>query len=81
MALEEIKIKIGSKEYQAVLNDGKEISFAGQLGKENSFSMKGKSYEIFESFYDERDGITYIQLSDESSKGEKSDGKSTKGRA
>ena len=79
--IEEDKIKIGSKDINVVINDRREISFKGKLGKENSFSWKGKSYEISNSFYDERDDLTYIniELPVGSSQSEQSNGKSSTG--
>jgi len=75
------KIKLGSKDIEVVINDRREISFKGKLGKENSFSWKGKSYEISDSFYDERDDLTYIniELPKGSSQSESSNGKSSQG--
>ena len=79
--IEEDKIKIGSKDINVVINDRREISFKGKLGKENSFNWKGKSYEISNSFYDERDDLTYIniELPVGSSQSEQSNGKSSTG--
>jgi hypothetical protein len=75
------KIKLGSKDIEVVINDRREISFKGKLGKENSFSWKGKSYEISDYFYDERDDLTYIniELPNGSSQSESSNGKSSQG--
>jgi hypothetical protein len=75
------KIKLGNKDIEVVINDRREISFKGKLGKESSFSWKGKSYEISDSFYDERDDLTYIniELPKGGSQSESSNGKSSQG--
>lgn len=84
MALEFVKVKVGNKEYNGVINDGKVLSIKEcKLGKEKVITLGKKQISAEGAYFDERDGHTLLdlELADASpDKGEaEDDNKSAKG--
>ena len=80
MAWQSVKVKGSKGDIPAMLN-GDVLEVANQLGKDPSdVTVDGKSYKVSSSSVDERDDIITIKLAMASTKQEKSDDKTTKGR-
>lgn len=64
MALEEVTIKLNKKDVEAIVNDGKILSFPKKLSKNAVVELHGSAVNLENAHYDERDNITYINLTE-----------------
>jgi|TARA_R100000152_G_C6775261_1_gene203563 hypothetical protein len=61
MSLEFLKIKVDGKQVDGILADDGVLCFPSKLKADSKVTMKGKPVTLEESWYDQRDGVTYIR--------------------